>query len=907
MSWLSRLVNALNPRRIEEDLAEEIQDHLDRRAVALREQGLAADEARQQTQLRFGNATLVFEKSRGMRMWEGLESALQDARYAWRGMRNSPGFAATVVLSLALAIGANTAVYSILDAAILRALPVARPDQLFTLTYPDILGSGSSVPAERTSFSYPEFVQFSSAAKPAASLGLFSSPYRVEARALKPDAPIERINRGYVSGEAFDLLGVRPAAGRLFSAEQDRLPPGRPLAVLSDEYWRRRFGADPAVIGGNLLIDGKAFEIIGVAQKGFFGVEPGRFADIWIPATQYEARALPDPDWYWFRILGRFAPGVSAEQVEARLQPSFHDFIAQFLKRMPTIPPTVRQQALAAAIRARRAPTGVSDFRQEFARPLWIVFGVAADILLIACANVASLLLARATARAPEMAVRVSLGAARIRLIRQMLTESLLLSSLAGALGWLFTRTAAQLLVGALSKHDDPVQLALAVDTRALLYSVLVAAAAAVLFGLAPAWHSSGVDPMRSLRGSSGLSGRLRIGKFFVSVQVACAFCLVVVGAAFVFSLGNLLRVDPGFDQRNVAVLSFTTGQESKSDDVAEWSESHRGERARLLNVMSELRSRVAVEPGVQAAALAWWPIFGGGGWSERLLIPGRAPSEQEEIFYRVSPGYLAALRTPLVAGRDFTASDTAAREPVPAIVNEAFARKYFGGGNVLGREFSYPFGPSLVRQVIVGVAADARYYSLRGSADPIVYVPLEGSNSFILYVRSPLPLAQMMRMVEREARATGPGTQVREVTSLDTLVGNTLLREKLLAGLGGAFAFFGLLLAAIGLFGLLSYGVGRRTKEIGIRMALGAQRRQIISVILKDVAGLTAGGLIAGFGSALAVLTIFRSLLFGLRGIDPILTGTAVTVFFVTGVAAASLPAYRAATIDPMCVLRQE
>jgi predicted permease len=903
MSWFSRLRNAWNPRRLDEDLAEEMRDHLERRAADLRREGLDAGEARRRARLRFGNQTLVLEQTRAERLWEGLESALHDVRYAWRGMRKTPTFAATVVASLALAIGANTAVYSIVDAAILRPLPVPHADRLFTLGYPD-----PSSPNERTSFSYPEYLRFAAAAAPTARLGLFSSPYRAEIRAsAKPDAPVERANRAYVSGEAFDLLGVRAAAGRLFSVEEDRLPPGRPQIVLSYRYWHSRFQGDPAVVGRMLLIDGKPFEIVGVAEKGFFGVEPGRFADFWAAATQYESRALPDPDWHWFRIVGRYAPGALPEQIEARLQPAFHDFIAQFVHRVPTIPPTIRERALALRIRAHPAPTGVSDFRREFARPLWIVFGVAGGILLIACANVASLLLARATARGPEMAMRISLGAARVRLVRQMLTESLVLSSLAGAAGWLLARTAGPLLVGLLSRDGDPVQLALAVDTRVLLFSVAVSTAAAALFGLAPAWQASAVDPIRSLRASAGQAGRLRLGKLFVSVQVACAFCLVVVGAAFVFSLTNLFRVDPGFDPRNVAVLSVTADASAKTDDVAEWSEAHRGERARFLNLMSQLQSRVAGQPGVQSAALAWWPIFGGGGWSEQVLLPGRAPSNEEEVFYRVSPGYLAALRTPLVAGRDFAPTDTSAREPVSAIVNEAFARKYFPGTAVLGREFSYPFGPKPVRCAIVGITADARYYGLRGSADPIVYLPLEGSNAFTLYVRSPLRPAEIVRLAEREARATGPGTRVREVTTLDTLVGNTLVREKLLAGLGGAFAFFGLLLAAIGLFGLLSYGVGRRTKEIGIRMALGAQRVEIVSLVLKDIAGLTGGGLLAGLGGALAILTVFRSLLFGLRTVDPLLTSTALAIFLATGLAAASLPARRAATVDPMRVLRDE
>jgi hypothetical protein len=322
---------------------------------------------------------------------------------------------------------------------------------------------------------------------------------------------------------------------------------------------------------------------------------------------------------------------------------------------------------------------------------------------------------------------------------------------------------------------------------------------------------------------------------------------------------------------------------------------------------MFQLQTQVSSQPGIQAAALAWWPIFSGGGWSEQVIIPGKGPSEREEIFYRVSPGYFAALRTPLLAGRDFEPVDKNQQEPAPAMVNEAFARRYFNSLNVLGREFKYVFTHSPVRVVVVGVVSDAHYYDLRNPADPMVYLPIGGNRSFTLYIRSPLQLGQIVRLVEREAHSIGSAMRIRETTTLEEIVGNTLLREKLLAGVGGACAFFGLLLAAIGLFGLLNYSVGRRTKEIGIRAALGAQRSEIVHLILKDVAGLLSGGLIVGLASALVVIAIFRSLLFGIQTADPFVIGTAIGLFLVTGALATSLPAHRAATIDPVCALREE
>ncbi len=327
----------------------------------------------------------------------------------------------------------------------------------------------------------------------------------------------------------------------------------------------------------------------------------------------------------------------------------------------------------------------------------------------------------------------------------------------------------------------------------------------------------------------------------------------------------------------------------------------------RARNAMLEFQNRVASQPGIQAAALAWWPIFEGTGWSQQIFIPGRQPSEQEEILYRISPGYFAALRTPLLAGRDFVPNDANAKDPTPAIVNQAFARKYFNSMNVLGREFSYTQPGSRPREVIVGIAADANYGDLRKPADPIVYLPLEGSSFFCMYVRTALPLGQLVSLLSRQARGIDRTMRVTEITTLPAIVGNTLLREKLLAGVGGAFAFFGLVLAAVGLFGLLNYSVGRRTKEIGIRAALGARRREIVSLVLKEVIGLTSGGVIAGLAGALMVLTIFRSLLFGIRTADPFVTATAIAFFIITALVAASFPAHRAATLDPMIALREE
>jgi predicted permease len=892
MSWFSRLRNALRPGRLDDDLEEEMREHIEQRIADLRQRGLTGEEARRQALLQFGNSTRVREQSREIRLWAALESTVQDARYTLRTMRAAPAFTLTAALSLALAIGANTAIFSIVDAAMLRPLPVTNPPRLIALGWPEIQQPGDPVGGERESFSYPVYQEFRQAAGSSARLAVFAYPGRTEVRTGGPGAPLEHAMRQFVSGDAFEMLGVTPALGRLFSSEDDRVPGAHPLAVLSYEYWASRFGSDPAILGRRIELEGKTYSVLGVAGKGFFGIEPGKFVDIWIPAMMYNPEAFNNPGWGWFRIMGRLGPGSSREQLQARLQPPFHRSLEKTVERWPTMPPAILDQFLGARIRVHPGANGPSMFRRDFARPLWIVLAIVGGMLLIACANVASLLLARAVARSPEMAMRVSLGATRSRLLRQLLTECLLLSTLAGIAGWLLARASAPLLVAMLSKDSDPVRFALATDTRMLLFSIAVSTLAAVLFGLTPAWQASGEQPVLALRGVSGQAGKLRMGRLFVAVQAAFAFCLVVTGAAFLFSLRNLVAVDTGFDARGVTVLDIGTATEKEA------------EPARLA-LMRDIASRIAALPGIDNAALATWPIFVGAGWTEQVMVPGKPPSDREEIFYPVSPRYFATLRTPLLEGRDFNPGETQAAQPVPAIVNLAFARKYFSADAVVGREFQRPTPKGPVRMTIVGVAANAHYGDLRHPPEPIVYVPVSGETGFTAYVRSSLPAGAVVKAVEEQANAVGQGTRVREVTTLESLVGNTLLREKLLAGMGGVFASIGLLLAAIGMFGILSYSVSRRSREIGIRAALGARRYEIALLIVRDLAPLVGGGLLAGLASSLAVSGVLRSLMFGLRSADPLVVGSATAVFLIASLVAAGLPARRAATSDPSVVLR--
>lgn len=917
--WLNLFRNLLRRGNVEADLDREAESYFETLVERHTAQGLPAEEARRAVRLKFESPTHVKEKVRDVRIGAAIETTFQDLRYAFRTLSKSPAFTFTAILSLALAIGANSAIYSIVDAALLRALPVYQPDRLFTLATPQIQEQGKERPVEDPSFNYPLFQQFRAAAGDSARLALFNTARPTDIQIPNKNAPAEKATTQFVSGDAFDILGVPPALGRVFSGAEDRIPWGHPYLVISYDYWQRRFQGNPGVPGQHVQIGRHYYTIVGVARKGFFGAEPGTFVDIWIPAMMYSKAALVDPTWGWFRILGRVSPGATLSRVKARLDPIFDAYEQDLVRRFPMTPEPIQQQYRERPLLIHPASTGASNFQVTFARPLWIVLGVGAGILLIACANIASLLLARSTARASEMAMRVSLGASRSRLIRQLLTESLLLSGVAGVLGWALAQATAPVLVAMLSEKASPVRFALSMDTRVLLFCAAVSTCAAVFFGLLPAWQASGAKPIRELSGMRTAAGKLRLGRAFVGVQVAFAFVLILAGASFLFSLRNLFAVNTGFNPHNVAVLGVST----ELSDIRQKSE---------LNVwMDELQRRVEALPGIQAAALGYRDgLFEGSHTSIQVIAPDGEKPDRQEYTMPASPRYFAMMQLPLQAGREFEQRDRdyhydgpplqiandanhipyfgnedPAKGPRPVIVNQAFAQRYYRNENPLGKVFRT--SPENAGHEIIGVVADSPYGSLREGPQPIVYFVVRGSNYVGLFIRSTLDPGSIVKMVERETDAMGHGTHVRDITTLDTLIGDTLLREKLLAGIGGVFALLGLLLSAIGLFGLLNYSVTRRTKEIGIRAALGARARSLVFLVLKDVLALIAGGLAAGLAGSLALMTFVRSLLFGVRPADPLVMITAAAVFIGVALIAGGLPAGRAAAIDPLRALRHE
>lgn len=874
-------------QQIDRDLEDEIRSQLQLMAEQKIAQGMSPDQARRAAAIEIGGVEQVKEEVRAVRTGAWLDSLLQDIRFALRMLRKSPIFALTAIASLSLAIGANTAVYSIIDAALLRPLPLPQPDRLFTLSTPESDQPGLAASDAGDAFSYPLYEQLFDAAGNSAQLALFDSPGAMEIQIAGADAQPERVTAQSISGNALGLLGVSPAIGELFSPNDERYPSPRMAIVLSYNYWLRRFGGDPAIVGKNFVLNNRPFWVLGVTQKGFFGVDPGQAVDIWVPVTTGDPGIFANAEYRAFRLMGRLAPGVTRARIEAQLQPTFHHHQEQRATANLALPVSIREQFRDMRLVVRRGANGISTFRQLFSRPLWILLSVSICILVIACANVASLLLTRAAGRSGEMALRLSLGAPRSRLLRQLFTESLLISASALPLAWVVARAAGPALIAMASTTRDPITLDVSLNTRVLFLCVSACVLSGLFFGLFPAFQASSVRPMLALRSTSGEAGRLGLGRIFVAVQVAFAFCLVTSGASFVFSLSHLAEVDRGFDGRGVTVLTIT----------------NTSQRDRQGTIMQELLSQSRQLPGVQGAAAGWMALFSGDRRAQRIVLPGKPPSDQVETFYRISPGYFAALRTPLLAGRDFTFGDND-NEPVATIVNRAFARKYFGTTGVIGAEFRRDDG---VLHQIVGLATDSHFGDLRNGPEPIAYMPMKPPRIFTLYVRAANGPTAVAQMVEREANSLSSDVHVSGVTTLEALVGDTITKEKLLGTIGGVLALFGLALAAIGLFGLLNYSVTRRTKEIGIRVALGAPRIQVYALIFREVAVMTAGGIAFGMAGSFALMRVARAYLFQVTAVDPWVIAAALSVFLSATAIAGALPARRAASIDPVSAMRCE
>jgi predicted permease len=893
----------------DEELNTEIRHHLDEAIRDRLARGEAPDEARANALREFGNVGLVKEVTREVWGWAALERLLQDLRFGLRMLRKHKGFSLIAVLLLALGIGANTALFSVVDAVLLRMLPVSSPERL-------VLLSRSSSGTATDNFSFGMYERLRDTDQTLAGLLAY---YPLRLTASVGGQPEPALNGQLVTGNYYAVLGVKAARGRMLMPDDDRVPGAHPVCVISDGYWQRRFGRNPNVIGKTISLSNQPFTIIGVTPPEFFGTEVGAAMDITVPLTMQEQvmpgiRSFMQGGGSRLRVFGRLQNGVTMEQAQASLGLLYQQYMADEFKRASasTKGKSPDPKMLTERLLVTSGSQGLSALRRQFSQSLFVLMGVVALVLLIACANVAGLMLARAVTRRQEMAVRLALGAGRLRLMRQLLTESLLLAGLGGLLGLLFAWWGTRLLLPWLSQGEIPLHLSFKPDLRLLVFTAAAALLTGVLFGLAPAWLTTRVDLQAALKQDAPAAGkhgaRLSFGQVFVMAQVALSLLLLVGAGLFVRSLQKLQQVDTGFARENVVVLKLEPVGSDRKWDVL----------ARLTTMYDELLRRAQALPGVQTASLIGYSPMSRREWlamgetpdnRATISLPGYTPSSDEELdihWMQVYPNSLAALGIPLVAGRDISAQDNS-RAPRVAIINESMARRFFGNENPLGRRFGLRTG----EVEIVGVAKEVKYRSFREQGRPMFYLPFQqpgtSRGQMTLVVRTtgdPVPLAAAL---QREARALDPAMPMFTAETLAAQLDASLAQERLVAALSSVFGLLALLLACIGLYGVLAYDVARRTHEIGIRMALGASAGRVVRLVLRETLWLMSIGIVLGLGAALAVTRWVKSMLFGLEPYDPLTMGLAVLLLLLVAAVAAYLPARRASRIDPLAALRHD
>jgi putative ABC transport system permease protein len=898
MSWLSRVVNVFRAERVTDELDEELQFHVDSRARDLMTHGMTSEDAYREARRRLGNAGAIRERSRDVKLVARLDDLVRDLRFAIRMLRRDGVVSLAAIASLALAIGGCTVAFALVDALILRPLPVRDPATLISIA---VLEGGDR---ERTSLNYPLFAGFVEAVRGRAELAAFS--YQSPSLAtFDAGGGEERVYGQFVSGNGFGMLGVTPALGRVIVPSDDNLAGGRAVAVLSHSFWSRRFGRDPHVIGRVFTLERTTYQIVGVAREGFTGVEPGISTSLWMPLTSTPERmSLTDPGWHWFKVMGRLSPGHRADEVRGTMQAVLTSSRRERVRMSGDAPRAERESFLGARLVVRSASNGMSGLRVDYERPLGVLAAVVILVLLAACSNLANLMLARGAAREREMALRLSIGAGRGRLVQQMLVEAAAVAIAAAAVGAGFARVAAPAIVGLLAPSETPAYLDVRFDIRALAFAMGVAALATIAFGLIPAVRASGTSPIEALKSSSGRhTARARLLRPLVATQLAFSLTVLFLATLLLASFARLARVDTGFVADGVTLVSAA---------LVHPADEQRAQDAALMLV-----DQVQSLPGVTSAGMSRWPLFSGAGWDSKVLVNGRRPNDADVWFLEVSPGFIETMRIRLLAGRHLTRRDYAPGSP-SVLVNETFARLFLPKIPPLAGQFTRPERTTEhepVRQIphqVVGLVGDAKYTDLRETAPPTVYVPLrvrpgESDYGGTLAIRSTLPDGTLTEAVRGAAARLTPAMKVTGVTRQSTLVTNTMLRERLLALLSGFFALVSLTLAAVGLYGVLSYSVVQQTREIGIRMALGAARRTVVQEVVGGVAAYVALGMAAGVAGGIWLSRLVSTLLYEVRPNDLATIAWPVVMLLVVATVAAVLPARRAAGIDPAVTLRDE
>jgi len=901
----------LSPAR-EAEIVEELAQHLEDCYRQLRLAGASHDAACQAARAQLAPGVLARELRKierpiciepialGAQRGRIMSELVQDLRYGFRMLRNSPAFTTVALLSLALGVGANVAIFNLVDAVLLRSLPVKDPEGLVSVRI-DHHGTGRSgqFNGRYYNLTAPQWEEIRSKQQAFSDvLAWGTNQFN-----LASGGEGRYVQGIWVSGNFFNMLGVKPILGRTFTSEDDRRGCA-PTAVISYSFWQREFGGNTSIVGNTLTLDGQPFTVIGVTPASFFGIEVGRRFDVATaicsePLTDREQSVLDRRDAWWLAVVGRLKPGWSADQATAQL-----GSIAPgvFEATVPSVyDATEAKHYLGFSLTAVPAAAGFSSLRATYDTPLWLLLGISGLVLLIACANLANLMLARASARDREIVVRLALGAWRGRLIRQLLTESLLLAAAGAVAGAIVGRALSHVLVGFLSTQRAQLFVDLDADWRVLGFIGGLAVLTCVLFGLAPALRAARAIPAEVMRAAGrGLTGggRITLRRALIISQVALSLVLLVGALLFIRSLRNLMTLDAGFKQDGILItdLDFSSLHVAKD---------------RRLEFKRDLLARMRSVPGVDSAAYSMIVPGNGAFWNETILVEGAERREGLSNFDRISAGFFKTMGVPLLDGRDFDPRDTP-DSPKVVIVNEQFASRFFDGASPIGKTFHVQAEAedSITASFeIVGLAKNTKD-DLREHFNPIVYVPASqdphpDQNEKIL-MRSELPLGSLTKAVTAAVGEANPDIGVN-FSVLNHVIQDSLLRERLMAILSGFFGFLAGLLAMIGLYGVMSYQVAQRRGEVGIRMALGASRRNVMMMIVREAGVLLAIGMVIGTGLALVSARSASSLLFGLRPTDPATLVAAIGTLAVVGIAASLLPARRAASVDPMDAVRYE
>jgi predicted permease len=915
MEWLGemgrRIGMLLHRRQFRADLEEEMQLHLDLRAQDLRqnqqtEQGMNEDEARYAARRKFGNATALKEESTTAWGWRWLESLAQDGFYGVRAMMRSPGITTVALLSLGLGIGATTAIHTLMDAVMLRSLPVKDPGSLV------LVGTGgddgiSDEFGNTDLYSYPIYRKLQKENKVFSNVAAVFSMTNDAHGYVGDRSEQEPIQVQLVSGTYFDSLGVQAVMGRMLTEEDDSSEGGHPVAAVSYSWWTKALARDPGVLGKTLRIGSTVFTIVGVAPPEFFGTKVGVSPDAWIPMSMMEA--VP-PHWKGYNdttaegsyIIGRLKPGVSLEQATANLNfwylQTFRELAGSFKYAESVESNLARLDKLHVPLTPMA--TGLSEVRREFSKPLQILMAVVVLVLLIACANIANLLLARGTARARELAVRQALGAGRLRIARQLLTESMVLALAGGLMGVAIAAGGSRLLLHMVSSGGDQLPLDISVNMNLLLFTLAVTLSTAVLFGTVPAVRATRLqltDSLKDGRGSSVVGTKGVLARGLIVSQIALSLVLLVGAGLFLRSLVNLNHVDTGFNRENVLLLKLDEG-----------SANYQSRDPRLLLMHREVEERVSALPGVKAASYSMF-TFHEGSWNGPVYVAGFNNNIDVDVRHNIIGNeYFVTMGIPLIAGRGFGLQDTATSQRV-AVVSERMARTMFRDGNALGQHYGVE-GPNGPRDIeVIGIVKDVKYNNLNEKPKTLDYLPYVQYPGYlddfeVRYMGDPNGVSAAVQKVIHSADRNVP---IVNVMTLDARIASTVGDERLVAQLCTFFGLLSVFLSSIGIYGLMSYLVSCRTNEIGIRMALGAESGHVRWMVMRDMIWLVVVGVAIGIPTTLIGSRLVTSMLFGLSGTDLVSLFAAIVLLLAVTVFAGYLPARKASRVDPVVALRYE